>query len=107
MTGSPCTSTSGNLIDSFATAGTNTANAIIGSQFFTGTAQVAFSSVATRFGSAKTLKASIYNIPYNNGGTVTGWTLSSTQTVTVSNNAATVSFNAANGNDAWGVVLSV
>jgi len=106
MTGSPCSTTSGSSIDSYATASTNNATALIGSQFFNGTVNTVFKGISTQFGSATTLQASLYNIPYNSGNAVTGWTLSKTQKLTVSSNQATLSFSVVNGNDAWAVRLT-
>ncbi|KAL9048426.1 MAG: hypothetical protein Q9162_007730 [Coniocarpon cinnabarinum] len=106
MTGSPCTTTAGSKVDSYATASNNDATALVGSQFYTGSVSVAFQSVSSRFGSATSLRAQVYNIPYNNGGAVSGPTLFTTQTVSVSGNTATVTWNAANGNDGWAVRLT-
>ena len=106
MTGSPCTSTSGSKVDSFATASNNDATVLVGSQFYTGSISVALQSVSSRFGSATSLRAQVFNIPYNSGGAVSGPTLFSSQTVAVSGNAASVTWNAANGNDGWAVRLT-
>lgn len=108
MGGAPCSTTAGTSIDAYATAAQNNATALVGSQFYTGTVDVVFANVAARFGGATALKASIFNIPYDNGGVVNGWTLSSTQSnVTVSGDRARVSFVAGNGDDAWAVQLSI
>lgn len=106
MSGSPCTTTSGSTIDSFATAANGNVQALLGSQFFTGTANVVFDGVKQYFGSATHVTATTYRIPYNNGAAVTDKTLVKKQSVAVSSNKATVSIDVDNGNDAWAIVLS-
>lgn len=106
MTGSPCITTSGNSIDSFATASNGAVQALLGSQFFTGTANVVFDGINKYFGSATKVTAKIYRVAYNNGAAVTGKTLVATQSVGVRSNKATIAINADNGNDAWIIVLS-
>ncbi|PWN28694.1 hypothetical protein BDZ90DRAFT_226084 [Jaminaea rosea] len=106
LDGSPCKTTSGSSVDSFATGAAGKVKALIGSQFFTGTFDVNFDSMNTYFGGATSVKATIYNIAYNNGGVVTEKTLSSTKDVQVANGRAVLSIDAANGSDAWYVELS-
>jgi hypothetical protein len=109
MNGSPCTTTAGSSVDSYATASTNNATAIIGSQSTSATTNaVTFSGISKKFGSATTVKAQLINIPYNNGGAVNGWTNSgSQQTLTVSNDQVTFNINVGSSatKDAWAVRL--
>ncbi|CAO1633471.1 unnamed protein product [Parajaminaea phylloscopi] len=101
----PCSTTSGKSVDSFAVAGQNNVRALLGSQFYTGTANFAFDGVNKYFGSARSVKASVYRVPHNNGAAVTAGALVSTRSYNVVNNAVTVPINADNGNDAWYVDL--
>lgn len=106
MGNSPCSTTSGTSVDAYATAGSNNATAIIGSQGYTGTVNVNFNSVSSQFGSATSLKGTLIRIPWNNGAAVNGWTVAQTLTVPVSNNVATISFNADNAYDGWAIRLT-
>lgn len=105
MTGAPCSTDSGSSIDSYAVGASNDVTALIGSENFSGTWNVNFQNIDQYFGSAAQVKADLVYLPYSNGGPVSGWTTISTQTIAVSNNAATVSFNVDNGRDAYAVRL--
>lgn len=106
MNNSPCQTTAGNSVDSYATAGNGNATALIGSQGYTGTVNVKFDSISSKFGTATSLKGTVIRIPYNNGGVVNGWSTAQAITVPVSSNSATVTFNADNANDGWAVRLT-
>lgn len=106
MAGAPCTTVAGSSIDSYATASTNNATVLVGNNGSTGSTSVAFQSVSSRFGSATGLTARIYQMPYNSGAKVDSWTLSATQTIAVSGNTATVTFNRGNAQDGWAVQLT-
>ncbi|GAC96570.1 glycoside hydrolase [Pseudozyma hubeiensis SY62] len=106
MNGAPCSTDSGSSIDSYAVGSTNNVTALVGSQGYTGTWNVNFQNINSYFGSATSVKADLIFLPYNSGHAVSGWQTNYTsQTVPVSNNAATVSFNVGNGNDAYAIRL--
>lgn len=100
-----CTSVSGSSIDSYIVGSTNDVTALIGSQSFAGAWDIAFQNYETCFESASETQADIIYLPYNNGEGVIDWSTISTQTITVSDNAATVSIEVAHGDDAYAVHL--
>ncbi len=106
MANSPCSTTSGSSVDSYATAAANNATALVGSQGYTGTVNVQFNNVNSRFGSSNSLRGALVKIPYNNGGIVNAWQTNRTFTVPVNNNVATVSWIADNASDGWAVRLT-
>lgn len=106
MGNAPCTTTSGNSIDSYATATSNNATALIGSQGYTGTHNVVFKNVNAKFGSRSSVTATLIKIPYNNGGVVNSWVTQSTSNVAVSGNTVTVSFTPSTSQDGWAVRLT-
>lgn len=105
LTGSPCTTDAGNSVDSYATAGSGTASALVGNSGFTGTANVVFSSISN-LGNAAYVKATIKRIPYNNGGEVTMNVQVSTKKIKVVNNQVTVPVNQDNADDAYLVTIT-
>jgi hypothetical protein len=107
MVNAPCQTTAGNSVDSYATASSGNATALIGSQGYTGTVNVVFNNITSQFGSSSQLKGTVIRIPYNNGAAVTSWTTTQTLTVPVNSNSATVTFNADNANDGWAIRLTL
>lgn len=64
-------------------------------------AGAANNNVTALIGSATRVKADLIFLPYSNISEVSGWQTNSTKMVAVSNGAAAVSLNIANGKDAY------
>lgn len=109
MEGAPCTTSAGSNVDSYAVASSNNVTALIGSQSFdAATIGATFDKVSSQFGSAGTINAELINIPYNNGSAVDGWTTAQTQTLSVSNDQVTFTFDVSSDavRDAWAIRLT-
>ena len=63
----------------------------------------------SQFGGASTIQGELINIPYNGGNAVDGWTTAQTQSLSVSNDQVTFTFDVSSdaARDAWAIRLTV
>jgi hypothetical protein len=109
MDGAPCVTSEGSNVDSYAVASSNNVTALIGSQSFNAaTIGATFQKISSQFGGANKVNAELINIPYNNGNTVNGWTTAQTQSLSVSNDQVTFTFDVSSDavRDAWAIRLT-
>lgn len=109
MDGAPCNTDSGTNVDSYAVGSANNVTALLGSQSFdAATIGATFDGISSQFGSAGTINAELINIPYNGGNAVDGWTTAQTQSLSVTNDQVTFSFDVSSDavRDAWAIRLT-